>query len=98
MNNRVTIAAAVFLTMPFAALNAAAQTSSPATSVTAEMFCDYCEDYTDKATSAGAARSAYSPGSGYAANPEGDLMAATQQRRELARLQALRKRVNSETQ
>jgi len=43
-------------------------------------LCDYCKDYTDRATSAGDIRSGYRPGRGYAVEPEGESIAMLQRK------------------
>jgi hypothetical protein len=50
----------------FFSASATAQALSDVTAVLPDTLCDYCKDFTDAATSAGAVRSAYRPGVGYA--------------------------------
>jgi hypothetical protein len=56
-------AAAAFASLGFAA--AGAETTDAVMPASPEAFCDYCADYTDKATSAGMVASTYRPGVGY---------------------------------
>jgi hypothetical protein len=51
-------------------------------------LCDYCKDYTDRATSAGDVRSGYRPGIGYAVEPEGESIAMLQRQRKETRIRA----------
>jgi hypothetical protein len=78
----VKTAAAVLLSASFATLGvgaAGAQTADAAMTASLESFCDYCADYTDKATSAGVVLSTYRPGVGYAAAPATQSVAMQQQ-------------------
>jgi hypothetical protein len=53
----------------FFSISVSAQALSDVTAVLPDTLCDYCKDFTDAATSAGAVRSAYRPGVGYATEP-----------------------------
>ena len=69
---------------------ASAQPADSPPSVAIEPMCDYCADYTDAATATSAVRSAYRPGTGYAAidrQAEGE----TSWLQKMARLHLLKK-------
>jgi hypothetical protein len=77
------------LSGPFVAFEVSAvagQTVSPEPSAGVDALCDYCKDYTDAAAAAGSQRSAYRPGTGYAAEPENEVAAAELRRQEVAKL------------
>ena len=65
MEARTKLVAAALLATALTA-PAAAQTADAAMSAAIDTMCDYCADFTDSAT-AGAVRTAYLPGIGYAA-------------------------------
>lgn len=74
----VTVAVAVLLVSAVAA-----QTGNPDVAAAAtEQMCDYCQDYTDAATSAGTVQSTYRPLAGYAGSPYEQAAAPTASRRE----------------
>ena len=49
---------------------------------TPDGLCDYCNDYTDAATSTGEVRSRYRPGTDYVVEPESELAAAMRKQKE----------------
>ena len=69
---------------------ASAQSAASASPEAIEPLCDYCADYTDAATATSTVRSAYRPGTGYAAidrQAEGE----TSWLQKMARLHLLKK-------
>jgi hypothetical protein len=69
------IAAASLLASPIGLLgnpSAIAQVPGDAFAALPDTLCDYCKDFTDKATAAGPVRSTYRPGAGYASEPRGE--------------------------
>ncbi len=91
MKTWLKIAVAALVTLAVAILligTVSAQTANPEPAAAADPFCDYCKGYTDAATAAEAPRSAYRPGVGYAAGPNGQA-AAESRLQEVARLRFL---------
>jgi hypothetical protein len=78
------IAAASLLASPIGLLgNPSALAQEPGDALP-DTLCDYCKDFTDKATAAGPVRSTYRPGAGYPSEPRGEAtLARPAERQEL---------------